>query len=65
MPKPFALVPTNLHNILDIANSAKSSRSQGPDGIDHMAHVAKETIGQVAMVVSSTKNSSFDTGIVP
>ena len=55
----FALVPTNLHEIMDIANSAKSTRSEGPDGIDPM--VAKKSVGQVAMVVSDIINASFDT----
>src|SRR6218665_2965085 len=59
----FALVPTNLHEIMDIANDAKSTRSEGPDGIDPM--VAKKSIGQVAMVVSDIINASFHTGIVP
>src|SRR6218665_912098 len=58
----FALVPTNLHEIMDIANDAKSTRSEGPDGIDPM--VAKKSIGQIAMVVSDIINTSFDTGIV-
>src|SRR6218665_2138601 len=34
IPNSFALVPTNLHEILDIANSAKSTRAEGPDGND-------------------------------
>ena len=58
IPSSFALVPTNLHEIMGIANSAKSTRSEGPDGIDPM--VAKKSIGQVAMVVSDIINASFD-----
>jgi len=40
--KSFVLVPTNLHEIVDIPNSAKSTRSEGPDGIDQM--IAKKSM---------------------
>ena len=49
--------------VIDLAKLAKSTRWQGPTNIDPL--IARQTIEQVADIVSDIVNSSFETGIVP
>jgi len=59
----FALIPTTLHEIIQIAKSSKYSRSEGTDGRDPL--VGRQTIEFIAEIISEITNLSFETGQIP
>src|SRR6218665_3536571 len=64
-PGSFALLPVSPQEIIDtpIAGISKSTRSAGPDGVDPL--VARNTVVNIAEVLSDIINSSFVTGHIP
>src|SRR6218665_1052488 len=64
-PGSFALLPVSPQEIIDtpIAGISKSTRSAGPDGVDPL--VARNTVVNIAEVLSDVINSSFVTGHIP